>query len=71
MGGLLKRTGSGPEDDKALTEQEHHRRQQHPKLIVRGITYYKSDPVDETDAEENSKYIYSVHYVFKIIGLVL
>lgn len=55
VGGLLKVTGPGPEGAKALQEQEHHRRQQHPKLIVRGITYYKSDTVDETEAEENSK----------------
>ncbi|XP_034169614.1 olfactomedin-like 2Ba isoform X2 [Pangasianodon hypophthalmus] len=52
VGGLLKRSGPGP-DVKALQEQEHHGRQQHPKLIVRGITYYKSDPVDETETEEN------------------
>ncbi|XP_053469744.1 olfactomedin-like 2Ba isoform X2 [Ictalurus furcatus] len=53
VGGLLKRTGPGPEDVKALQEQERHGRQQHPKLIVRGITYYKSDPEDETEADEN------------------
>lgn len=45
----------GPEDVKALQEQEHHEKHQHPKLIVRGIKYYKSEPVDETEAEENSK----------------
>lgn len=55
MRGLLKRSGPGPDDDKALQEQEHNGRQQHPKLIVRGVTYYKSDPVDETEAEENGK----------------
>ncbi|KAM9443798.1 olfactomedin-like 2Ba [Clarias gariepinus] len=43
----------GPEDVKALQEQEHHEKHQHPKLIVRGIKYYKSEPVDETEAEEN------------------
>ncbi|XP_058234717.1 olfactomedin-like 2Ba isoform X2 [Hemibagrus wyckioides] len=53
VGGLLKSSGPGPEDVKALQEQEHHGRQQHPKMIVRGITYYKSAPMDEAEAEEN------------------
>ncbi|KAF5890766.1 olfactomedin-like protein 2B, partial [Clarias magur] len=43
----------GPEDVKALQEQDHHGKHQHPKLIVRGIKYYKSEPVDESEAEEN------------------
>ncbi|KAK3542587.1 hypothetical protein QTP86_031291 [Hemibagrus guttatus] len=53
VGGLLKSSGPRPEDVKALQEQEHHGRQQHPKMIVRGITYYKSTPMEEAEAEEN------------------
>ncbi|XP_016370849.1 olfactomedin-like protein 2B [Sinocyclocheilus rhinocerous] len=37
----------------ALQEQERQGREKQPKIIVRGITYYKSDPVDEPDTEEN------------------
>ncbi|KAK3516453.1 hypothetical protein QTP70_014357 [Hemibagrus guttatus] len=55
VGGLLKSSGPRPEDVKALQEQEHHGRQQHPKMIVRGITYYKSTPMEEAEAEENSE----------------
>ncbi|XP_027010051.2 olfactomedin-like 2Ba isoform X1 [Tachysurus fulvidraco] len=51
VGGLLKLSGPGPEDVKALQELEHHGRQQNPKMIVRGITYYKSAAEDEAEAE--------------------
>lgn len=45
-----------PEDAvKHLREQERKGREQHPKMIVRGITYYKSDPVDEAETDEPSK----------------
>ncbi|XP_051501527.1 olfactomedin-like 2Ba [Myxocyprinus asiaticus] len=54
LGDLLKRSES--DLDKAvatLQEQEHHGREKHPKIIVRGMTFYKSDQVEEADTEEN------------------
>ncbi|XP_051951290.1 olfactomedin-like protein 2B [Xyrauchen texanus] len=54
LGDHLKRSES--DLDKAvatLQEQEHHRREKHPKIIVRGMTFYKSDQVEEADTEEN------------------
>ncbi|XP_051732140.1 olfactomedin-like 2Ba isoform X2 [Ctenopharyngodon idella] len=54
VGNLLKRSGSDLNKAvAALQEQERQGREKQPKIIVRGITYYKSDPVDETDTEEN------------------
>ncbi|KAI5627601.1 olfactomedin-like 2Ba isoform X1 [Silurus asotus] len=52
VGGLLKRKRPGPEDAETVQHQQHHVKQQHPKLIVKGITYYKSDQVHETESEE-------------------
>ncbi|XP_051953885.1 olfactomedin-like 2Ba isoform X3 [Xyrauchen texanus] len=55
VGDLLKRM-SESDLDKAvasLQEQEHHGREKHPKMIVKGMTFYKSDPVEEADTEEN------------------
>lgn len=37
----------------ALQEQEQQGRKKQPKITVRGITYYRSDPVDEMDSEKN------------------
>lgn len=52
--GDLKRKAPGSEDAvKALQEQERHGREQNPKMIVRGITYYKAEPVEEVETEEN------------------
>ncbi len=57
MGDLLKSSRSDLNNAvAALQEQERQGREKKPKLIVRGITYYKSDPVDEPDTEENCKY---------------
>ncbi|XP_016150455.1 olfactomedin-like protein 2B [Sinocyclocheilus grahami] len=54
VGDLLKSSGSDLNKAvAALQEQERQGREKQPKIIVRGITYYKSDPVDETDTEEN------------------
>ncbi|XP_072536779.1 olfactomedin-like 2Ba isoform X2 [Salminus brasiliensis] len=54
VGNLLKSKVPEAEDAvKALQEQERHGREQNPKMIVRGITYYKADPVDEVETEEN------------------
>ncbi|XP_048062996.1 olfactomedin-like 2Ba isoform X1 [Megalobrama amblycephala] len=54
VGDLLKRSGSDLNKAvAALQEQERQGREKQPKIIVRGITYYKSDPLDETDTEEN------------------
>ncbi|KAL7887917.1 hypothetical protein AOLI_G00028910 [Acnodon oligacanthus] len=54
VGSLGKKRLPEPEDAvKALREQERHGREQNPKMIVRGVTYYKADPVDETETEEN------------------
>ncbi|XP_056337132.1 olfactomedin-like 2Ba isoform X2 [Danio aesculapii] len=47
---------SGSDPNKAATplqEQEQQGRKKQPKIIVRGITYYRSDPVDEMDSEKN------------------
>ncbi|KAI5090358.1 olfactomedin-like 2Ba isoform X3 [Silurus meridionalis] len=52
VGSLLKRKRPGPEDAETVQHQQHHVKQQHPKLIVKGITYYKSDLVHETESEE-------------------
>ncbi|KAK7150879.1 hypothetical protein R3I93_011973 [Phoxinus phoxinus] len=54
VGDLLKSSGSDLNKAvAALQEQERQGREKQPKIIVRGITYYKSDPMDETDTEEN------------------
>ncbi|KAF4099641.1 olfactomedin-like 2Ba isoform X1 [Onychostoma macrolepis] len=54
VGDLLKSSRSGLNKAvAALQEQERQGREKQPKIIVRGITYYKSDPVDEPDTEEN------------------
>ncbi|KAG1963778.1 olfactomedin-like 2Ba [Pimephales promelas] len=54
VGDLLKSSGSDINKAvAALQEQERQGREKQPKIIVRGITYYKSDPMDETDTEEN------------------
>ncbi|XP_067273788.1 olfactomedin-like 2Ba isoform X2 [Pseudorasbora parva] len=54
VGDLLKSSGSDINKAvAALQEQERQGREKQPKIIVRGITYYKSDPVDETDTEES------------------
>ncbi|XP_066533420.1 olfactomedin-like 2Ba [Hoplias malabaricus] len=52
--GQVKSKVPDPEDAvKALREHERHGREQNPKMIVRGITYYKADPVDEVETEDN------------------
>lgn len=57
MGDLLKRSGADLKKTvAALQEQERSGREKQPKIIVRGMTYYKSDSVDEADTEENCKY---------------
>ncbi|XP_059354494.1 olfactomedin-like protein 2B isoform X2 [Carassius carassius] len=54
VGDLLKRSGSDLNKAVvALQEQERQGIEKQPKIIVRGITYYKSDQVDEPDTEEN------------------
>ncbi|RXN06299.1 olfactomedin 2B [Labeo rohita] len=54
VGDLLKSSGSDLNKAvAALQEQERQGREKQPKIIIRGITYYKSDPVDEPDTEEN------------------
>uniref|UniRef100_A0A8C1U8Y7 Olfactomedin-like 2Ba n=1 Tax=Cyprinus carpio TaxID=7962 RepID=A0A8C1U8Y7_CYPCA len=54
VGDLLKSSRSDLNKAVAvLQEQERQGREKQPKIIVRGITYYKSDPVDEADTEEN------------------
>ncbi|XP_073672890.1 olfactomedin-like 2Ba [Garra rufa] len=54
VGDLLKSGGSDLNKAvAALQEQERQGREKQPKIIIRGITYYKSDPVDEPDTEES------------------
>uniref|UniRef100_A0A3B1IMK2 Olfactomedin-like 2Ba n=1 Tax=Astyanax mexicanus TaxID=7994 RepID=A0A3B1IMK2_ASTMX len=54
VGNLLKgKVPDAEEAVKALQEQERHGREQNPKMVVRGITYYKADPVEEVETEEN------------------
>ncbi|KAK2884090.1 hypothetical protein QQF64_016071 [Cirrhinus molitorella] len=54
VGNLLKSSGSDINKAvAALQEQERQGREKQPKIIIRGITYYKSDPVDEPDTEES------------------
>lgn len=54
VGDLLKRSGADLRKAvAALQEQERSGREKQPKIIVRGMTYYKSDPVEEADTEEN------------------
>ncbi|XP_055042307.2 olfactomedin-like 2Ba [Misgurnus anguillicaudatus] len=60
VGDLLKKTGSDIKKTiAALQEQERHGREKQPKIIVRGITYYKSNPVDDADIDENLDESYS------------
>lgn len=57
VGDLLKSSGSDVQKAvAALQEQERSGREKQPKIIVRGMTYYKSDPVEEADTEESCKY---------------
>ncbi|XP_056620057.1 olfactomedin-like 2Ba [Triplophysa dalaica] len=54
VGDLLKSSGSDVQKAvAALQEQERYGREKQPKIIVRGMTYYKSDPVEEADTEES------------------
>lgn len=61
---------SGSDLNKAATamqEQEQQGRKKQPKIIVRGITYYRSDPVDEMDPEKNCKYNFvDLIFTFKV-----
>ncbi|KAK1796061.1 hypothetical protein P4O66_008862 [Electrophorus voltai] len=47
---------SGPDQENAvedLQEKERQGRKQHPKIVVRGVTYYKAQPEDHPETEDN------------------
>ncbi|XP_030626721.1 olfactomedin-like 2Ba [Chanos chanos] len=54
VGSVLKKDGLKPGTTiLGKREREDHGKKQQPKMIVRGITFYKSDSSDELDTKEN------------------